>query len=346
MTMLDRMRRHKGWLKWSLGIVVVTFVLLYVPSFLQTTAAPARRPTDIARDRQRPRGPGRDRTSAPTSSRSSRCASAYGDSSTSRCSGSSASPQRIVQQLVDEEAVLAEADRLGITRQRRASCASASCACPGSRRTASSSATTRYRADAADAAAADARRRSSRTELRKLAHRREAAGRGHRLGARVATPKSTQEYRKRNEKVKLDLAVFTANQFRAGIQPTDAEIARAVRRATRRRTGCPRSAASGILVDRRRGAAREDDRRRRRKSRRATSENLPTYSTPEQVRASHILLQDRGQGRGGRARRSPRACSPRSRPAGTSPRSPSSTPKTTRARTTAATSTTSAAARW
>ena len=34
------------------------------------------------------------------------------------------------------------------------------------------------------------------------------------------------EYRRRNEKVKLDLAVFTANQFRAGIQPTDAEIER------------------------------------------------------------------------------------------------------------------------
>ena len=32
MTMLDRMRRHRGWLKWSLGIVVVTFVALYIPS--------------------------------------------------------------------------------------------------------------------------------------------------------------------------------------------------------------------------------------------------------------------------------------------------------------------------
>ena len=32
------------------------------------------------------------------------------------------------------------------------------------------------------------------------------------------------EYQKRNEKVKLELAVFTADQFRAGIQPTDAEL--------------------------------------------------------------------------------------------------------------------------
>src|SRR5512144_1017631 len=34
MTMLDRMRRHKGWLKWSLAIVVLAFILLYIPSFL------------------------------------------------------------------------------------------------------------------------------------------------------------------------------------------------------------------------------------------------------------------------------------------------------------------------
>ena len=34
MTMLDGMRRHRGWLKWSLGLVCLTFVLFYVPSFM------------------------------------------------------------------------------------------------------------------------------------------------------------------------------------------------------------------------------------------------------------------------------------------------------------------------
>ena len=34
MTMLDRMRRHKGWLKWSLAIVILAFVILNIPSFL------------------------------------------------------------------------------------------------------------------------------------------------------------------------------------------------------------------------------------------------------------------------------------------------------------------------
>ncbi len=42
MTMLDRMRRHKGWLKWSLGLVVLTFVVFFIPQdFLQTAPTTA-----------------------------------------------------------------------------------------------------------------------------------------------------------------------------------------------------------------------------------------------------------------------------------------------------------------
>ena len=41
MTMLDRMRRHKGWLKWSLALVVLTFVVFYIPDFLSTSTGAA-----------------------------------------------------------------------------------------------------------------------------------------------------------------------------------------------------------------------------------------------------------------------------------------------------------------
>ena len=41
MTMLDRMRRHKGWLKWSLALVVLTFVVFYIPDFLTTSTGAA-----------------------------------------------------------------------------------------------------------------------------------------------------------------------------------------------------------------------------------------------------------------------------------------------------------------
>ena len=33
MTMLDRMRRQQAWLKWSLGLVVLAFVVFYIPDF-------------------------------------------------------------------------------------------------------------------------------------------------------------------------------------------------------------------------------------------------------------------------------------------------------------------------
>ncbi len=59
MTMLDRMRRHKGWLKWSLAIVVLAFIILYIPSFLRP---------DVCRQQRRRRlgrGPGDHRRSVP-----------------------------------------------------------------------------------------------------------------------------------------------------------------------------------------------------------------------------------------------------------------------------------------
>ncbi|MGC4083083.1 MAG: SurA N-terminal domain-containing protein [Vicinamibacterales bacterium] len=41
MTMLDRMRRHSNWLKWSLALVCLSFVLFYIPDFLQSTGTGA-----------------------------------------------------------------------------------------------------------------------------------------------------------------------------------------------------------------------------------------------------------------------------------------------------------------
>src|SRR5437764_469737 len=37
MTMLDRMRRHRSWLKWSLALVVLTFVAFYARDFSTST---------------------------------------------------------------------------------------------------------------------------------------------------------------------------------------------------------------------------------------------------------------------------------------------------------------------
>ena len=41
MTMLDRMRRHKAWLKWSLALVALALVIFYIPEFLRGSATDA-----------------------------------------------------------------------------------------------------------------------------------------------------------------------------------------------------------------------------------------------------------------------------------------------------------------
>jgi hypothetical protein len=41
MTMLDRMRRHRSWLQWSLVIIVLAFIIAYIPDFLRSSGTDA-----------------------------------------------------------------------------------------------------------------------------------------------------------------------------------------------------------------------------------------------------------------------------------------------------------------
>ena len=47
MTMLDSMRRHKNWLKWSLALVVLAFIALYFPSYMNTGTTIGASPSDV-----------------------------------------------------------------------------------------------------------------------------------------------------------------------------------------------------------------------------------------------------------------------------------------------------------
>jgi hypothetical protein len=55
MTMLDQMRQHKNWLKWSLGLVILTFRRALRAAVPQT-AGRRRRAGRRARHRERPPG--------------------------------------------------------------------------------------------------------------------------------------------------------------------------------------------------------------------------------------------------------------------------------------------------
>src|SRR3954467_3771569 len=112
MTMLDRMRRHMSWLKWSLGLVCLAFVIFYIPDFLRSGSATADSSDTVARVE------GQDITATefrrPYQAQMQAYRGAYGGQMSEQLLKQLGIDQQILQQLVDERAALAEADRVGI----------------------------------------------------------------------------------------------------------------------------------------------------------------------------------------------------------------------------------------
>ena len=102
-----------------------------------------------------------------------------------------------------------------------------------------------------------------------------------------------REYKRRNEKVTLDVVAVLADNFKTQVNPTDAEISahydknqERYRIPDRRKIKFvrinPAELAANIKV------SREDVER-------SYNEQLGKYTTPEQIRASHILLTTEGK---------------------------------------------------
>ena len=112
MTMLDSMRRHIGWLKWSLGLVILAFAFLYVPSFGQP------QPTGALSDVVARVGD-TEITVAEFRTVYLRQLQGYQAQSdgeiTAEILRSMGIDRQILQQMIDEHAALQEAERLGVT---------------------------------------------------------------------------------------------------------------------------------------------------------------------------------------------------------------------------------------
>jgi peptidyl-prolyl cis-trans isomerase D len=288
MTMLDRMRRHRNWLKWSLALVCLAFVIFYIPDFLRGSGADAASSDTIARVEGHDITAGEFRRTYQAQLQAYR--SAYGANMNEQLLKQLGIDQQILQQMVDERAALAEADRVGIrvsdeeVRHRILSM-------PAFQDNGQFVGEQRYqqvlRMQRPPMTAADfeenVRRGLTVDKLRAS------------LTDWMSAPDQEleQEYRRRNNKVKLAVVSFTADTFRTQVNVTDAEVASYFeghkedfkipeKRKIRYLLVDIEALRAKIVV-----APADIDR--------AYKSNVDQYTTPEQVRASHILLKTDGK---------------------------------------------------
>jgi len=284
MTMLDRMRRHKGWLKWSLAIVILAFVILYIPSFLEPGTAGNR--DVVASVEGREITVGRFRQVYQRQMQAYRAQ--FGGNVDEKMLKQLGIDQRIVQQMIEEETALAEASRLGISgtdEEVRARIATM----PGLLENGQFIGEQRYRQmlEMQNLTPAEFEEQIRRAAiLQKL----QAALTNW---ITVDDKELEKEFKRRNEKVKLAVVSFPADKFREGLEATDAELS-AYYEAHKNELKIPeKRKVKYALVDmqaiRNRMQISPED------IQRAYEDNLQQYSTPEQVRASHILLKTEGK---------------------------------------------------
>ena len=288
MTMLDRMRRHRDWLKWSLGLVCVAFVLFYIPDFLRGSGADAASGDTVATVDGREISSADFRRTYQAQLQAYR--SAYGANMNDQMLKQLGIDQQILQQMVDERAAVAEADRLGIkvsdeeVRQRIF-------AMPAFQENGGFIGEARYqqllrmqRPPMIASEFEDNVRRGLAVE--KL--------RGSITDWLSVNDKDLEkEYRRRNDKVKLAVVSFTADSFRTQVTATDAEIASHFEAHKNDFKIPEKRKIRYLLIDvealRAKTIVPAAD------IEREYNNNSEQYTTPEQVRASHILLKTEGK---------------------------------------------------
>jgi peptidyl-prolyl cis-trans isomerase D len=288
MTMLDRMRRHKSWLKWSLAVVVLAFVLLYIPDFVRGPANGAGLSEAIATVDGSEVTVGEFRVAYARQLDQYR--QMYGGQMEEGMLRQLGIDQRVLQGLVEEEIALAEARRLGITASDEEVKARI-LSIPSFQENGQFIGYDRYRQllqmqnpPVREADFEEQVRRSITTEKLQAALTNWIS---------VSEADVEAEFRRRNEKVKLAVVNFPADKFLEGLQASDEEISRhfesnkdAYRIPEKRKV---RYALLDVQAIRDRITVTPQD------IQRYYEDNAQQYSTPEQVRASHILLKTDGK---------------------------------------------------
>jgi peptidyl-prolyl cis-trans isomerase D len=286
--MLDRMRRHRDWLKWSLGLVCVAFVLFYIPDFLKGTGADAASTDTIAKVEGHEITAGEFRRTYQAQLQAYR--SAYGANMNDQLLKQLGIEQQILQQMVDERAALAEAERLGITvsdeevRQRIV-------AMPAFQENGGFIGEQRYQQLLRMQRPPMLPSEFETNVRRGLTVEKLRAS----LTDWLAVPDKELEevYRRRNDKIKLAVVTFNADSFRGQATASDADVASHFEGHKDDFKIPEKRKIRYVLLDieaiRAKVVVPPAD------IEKAYNSSIEQYTTPEQVRASHILLKTEGK---------------------------------------------------
>ena len=284
MTMLDRMRRHRNWLKWSLALVVMCFVLLYIPSFMKDSAQGASNNAIVADVDGNEITVAQFRRVYEQQMRAYRAS--YGANVDERLLKQLGIDQRIVQQMIEEAAALSEARRLGIDASD-AEVRERILALPAFQENGQFIGDQRYR-QLLRMQTPPMRPDEFEEQVRRgiTVEKLQAALTGW---VTVSDADVTAEFKRRNEKVKLAVVSFPADKFREGVTASDADIAKYFDEHKETYRVPEKRKIRFLTIDQEalRGKATVTGLQ----IERAYNDNIQQYSTPEQVRASHILLK-------------------------------------------------------
>ncbi len=288
MTMLDRMRQHKAWLKWSLGLVVLAFVIFYIPDFLTGATGSQSLGGAVATVEGQAITANDFRRTYEAQLEAYR--NAYGANMNEQLLKQLGIDQQILQQMVDERAALAEAKRLGIrvtdeeVRQRILSM-------PAFQQNGQFIGDQMYqqllRSQRPPMTASEFEE-NIRDEI--TVDKLQTA-----LTYWIAIPDKEleAEYRRQNDKVKLAMVTLTADSFRADVQVTDDEVASYFKDHATDFTIPEKRKIKYLLVDV--DAIRAKIKIAPADIQAAYNASIDQYTTPEQIRASHILFSTTGK---------------------------------------------------
>ena len=288
MTMLDRMRRHRNWLKWSLAIVVVSFILLYIPSFIGDNSQGAANNAVVAEVEGQEISAAQFRRVYQQQMQAYR--QSYGANVDERLLKQLGIDQRIVQQMVEEEAALAEARRLGI-KASDAEVRERILALPAFQENGQFIGDARYR-QLLQMQNPPMRPDEFEDQVRRsiIAEKLQAALTGW---ITISDADVDKEFQRRNEKVKLAVVSLPADKFREGIVASDAEVEKYFEAHKEDFRVPEKRKIRFVTIDQE--ALRQHVSVTGQQIERYYNDNIQQYSTPEQVHAEHILLKTEGK---------------------------------------------------